>query len=168
MSNPDPATFINCVVGEIQTCKTIEGSNTLYSCDVDIGNDQTRHVVTAARKFYTIEQLTNKKVCVFANCQPGEVFGELSDGLLLGCATDERHVELLEPPEDCSPGDRITFGSFAGDDEPDEIDQNNRHWRRMQQFLAVDGRGDATYRGEEIMTDYGVVTAPTLTNCSFH
>ena len=54
---PDPATFIECRVGEITEVKTIEGSNKLYSCEVDIGNGQTKHVVTAARKFYTIDDL---------------------------------------------------------------------------------------------------------------
>jgi hypothetical protein len=123
--------------------------------------------VTAARKFYTTDDLQNKKVCVFTNCQPGEVFGEISEGILLGCSTDDNHVELLEPPPEASPGDRVSFGSYT-DEEPEEIDQNNRHWKRMQQFLKVNAQGDATYRDEEIMTDYGTVTAPTLKNCGFH
>ena len=165
--NPDPATFINCVVGEIQSCKTIEGSSKLYACEVDIGNEQVRHIVTAARKFYTVADMTNKKVCVFTNCQPGELFEHISEGLLLGCATDENHVELLEPPLDCSPGDRIYFGSFS-DEEPEDMDQNNRHWKRMQSDLRVNENGDATYKGEEIYTDYGNVTAPNLRNCPFH
>jgi hypothetical protein len=101
------------------------------------------------------------------NCQPGELFGEISESILLGCATDEAHVELLEPPLDCSPGDRVLFGQY-NDTEADGIDGNNRHWKRMQQFLQVNAQGEATYRGEEIMTDYGTVTAPSLRNCPFH
>jgi aminoacyl tRNA synthase complex-interacting multifunctional protein 1 len=155
------------IVGEITEMKTIEGSSNLFACEVDIGNDETRHIVTAARKFYTISKLTNKKVCVFANCQSGELFDHISQRILLGCATDDNHVELLEPPEEASAGDRIYFGSFS-DEEAEGIGQNNRHWKRMQQFLKVDSQGNATYRDEEIYTDYGTVTAPNLRDCEFH
>jgi methionine--tRNA ligase beta chain len=167
MAKRDPATFINCVVGEIIKCKTIEGSSKLYSLEVDVGNDQVRHVVTAARKFYTIEDLKNKKVCVFANSEHTQMFGEISEGILLGCGTDENHVELLEPPLESSPGDRVSFGSYT-DEEPEEIDHSNQHWKGMQKHLRVNANGEATYRDEEIMTDYGTVTAATLRNCGFH
>lgn len=165
---PDPATFIECRVGEITEVKTIEGSNKLYSCEVDIGNGQTKHVVTAARKFYTIDDLKGKKVCVFINAEQGELFDEISEAMLLGCATDENHVELLEPPLDDEPGDRIYFGDYNSEEDDLPTDQNNRHWKRMLHDLKVDNNGEAQYKGESIYTDYGNVTAPTLRNCDFH
>ena len=167
MTQPEPATFVNCVVGEITSCKPIPDSSKLYVCQVDIGNDQVRQIVTAARKFYTTDDLVNKKVCVFENCEKCELFDKESEGMLLGCASDEKHVELLEPPLDCSPGDRIYFGEFT-DEEAEETDHNNKYWRKMQQFLKVNENGDATYKDQEIYTDFGNITAPTLRNCPFH
>lgn len=168
-SQPDPATFIDCRVGRIVSCKNIEGSSKLYSLEVDMGNDEQKHVVSAAKKFYSIDDLKDKLVCVFANCQPGELFDEISEGILLGCAKDDNHVELLEPPMDNQPGDRIYFGSFSDPDkEVDEVDPRNKHWNKMLPELRVDRNGEATYKGENIYTDYGNITAPNLTDCPFH
>jgi tRNA-binding EMAP/Myf-like protein len=168
MAQQDPAHFIECVVGEIVKCSTVGGSKNIYACEVDIGSNRTRHVLTSGRQFYTVDEMSGKKVCVFINCQPAELFDQISEGIMLGCATDPKHVELLEPPLEASAGDRIYFGSNSSDEEGLEMDQNNRYWKKMQSSLQIDSQGNATYKGEEIYTDYGAVTAPNLRNCPFH
>ena len=168
-SQPDPATFINCRVGRIISCKNIEGSSRLYSCEVDMGNDDTKHVVTAAKKFYSINDMKDRLVCVFMNCQPGELFEEISEGIFLGCATDDQHVELLDPPMDDQPGDIVYFGSFTDPDNmPEEVDPRNKHWNKMLPELRIDSNGEAMYKDENIYTDFGNVTAQSLTDCKFH
>lgn len=168
-SQPDPATYIDCRVGRVVECKTIEGSSKLYSLEVDIGNDNIKHIVSAAKKFYTIDDMKDRLVCVFCNCQPGELFEQISEGILLGCATDDNHVELLDPPMDDEPGDLVYFGSFTDPDkEIDEIDPRNKHWNKMLHDLRVDRNGDAVYKGENIYTDFGNVVAQSLRDCPFH
>ena len=163
---PDPASFVDCRVGEITEVNNIEGSSKLYSLEVEVGEESTRHIVCAARKFYTRESLQGKLVCVYLNAEPTDVFGEISEGVLLGCGPDDKHVELLEPPLESQPGDRVYFGQHTEGDEF-SVDHGNRHWKKALCDLRVDGSGDAVYKGESVYTDYGNVTAPSLTNCPF-
>ena len=162
----DPASYIDCRVGEIIEVNNIEGSTKLYSLEVEVGEESPRHIVCTARKFYTHDDLQGKLVCVYLNASPVELFGEISEGLLLGCGPDDKHVELLEPPLENQPGDRIYFGEYT-DSEDFSVDHGNRHWKKALYDLRIDGSGDAVYKGENVYTDYGNVTAPSLTNCPF-
>jgi aminoacyl tRNA synthase complex-interacting multifunctional protein 1 len=56
--------------------------------------------------------LQDKKVVVLANLKPRNMRGVKSSGMLMA-ASDASHenVELLVPPEDSLPGERIWFGS---------------------------------------------------------
>lgn len=158
--------MIDCRVGLIESAKKIDGSNKLYLLTVDIGDGLPRNIVSAIRKFYSVDDLENKLVCVFANAQQTEIFGELSDGMLLGCGNDDGKIELVEPPLDNQPGDRVYFGENS-ENEDFEVDQNNRYWNKVVHELRIDENGDAVYKGENVYTDYGNVTAPTLRNCPF-
>ncbi|KAH0795015.1 TRNA binding domain containing protein [Histomonas meleagridis] len=165
-SIPDAATFIDCRVGEIVEVKNIEGSQKLYCLEVEVGEESPRHIVCTARKFYTHEELQGKYVCVFLNAEPTEILGEISEGIILGCGPDDKHIELLEPPLDNQAGDRVYFGDYTTS-EDFEVDHGNRHWKKMLYDLRIDNNGDAIYKGENIYTDYGNVTAPNFTNCPF-
>ena len=166
MSEPEPAQFVNCVVGQIVDCKNLEGSNQLYVCEVNIGNDETKHIVTNVRKFYSLDEMKDKRVCVYTNAEPTEIFGEISEGMLIGCGPDKDHVELVEPDLDEEIGALIYFGS-ATEDEVTEIDQRSKYWRKMLNDLKIDREGNALYKGENVYTDHGNITAPSFRNCGF-
>lgn len=63
-------------------------------------------------KIFDIHYMQDKKVVVLANLKPRNMRGVKSCGMLMA-ASDASHenVELLVPPEDSLPGERIWFGS---------------------------------------------------------
>ena len=164
----DPACFIDCRVGQIVKVSVVPDADTLFREEVDCGNGITKHVVTSVRKYYTEEQLLNRRVCVFVNIHPGKMRGETSEAMLLGGSTpDPDQCELLDPPPDDPIGTRILFGSFT-EGEPEGIDNKNKQWKKILPHLHIDENGVATYKGEPLHTASGNVTVPTIRDCEFH
>ncbi|MBE6500568.1 MAG: methionine--tRNA ligase [Methanobrevibacter thaueri] len=91
-------------IGEIKEAEKIEKSDKLLKLQVDIGEDKTRQIVAGLAKFYSPEELINRKVCVVANLQPAKLFNTLSEGMIL--ATGETGA-LLTPDENAKIGERI-------------------------------------------------------------
>ena len=90
-------------VGQIKEAEKIEKSDKLLKLQVDIG-DETRQIVAGLAKFYSPDELIDRKVCVVANLQPAKLFGTLSEGMVL--ATGESGA-LLSPDENAKIGERI-------------------------------------------------------------
>lgn len=90
-------------VGQIKEAEKIEKSDKLLKLQVDIG-DETRQIVAGIAKFYSPDELIDRKVCVLANLQPAKLFGTLSEGMVL--ATGESGA-LLSPDENAKIGERI-------------------------------------------------------------
>ncbi len=90
-------------VGQIKEAEKIEKSDKLLKLQVDIG-DETRQIVAGIAKFYSPDELIDRKVCVLANLRPAKLFGTLSEGMVL--ATGESGA-LLSPDENAKIGERI-------------------------------------------------------------
>ena len=82
----------------------IEKSDKLLKLQVNIGEEKPRQIVAGLAKFYSPEELIDRKVCVVANLQPAKLFGTLSEGMIL--ATGESGA-LLSPDENAEIGERI-------------------------------------------------------------
>nr|XP_027186035.1 tRNA-aminoacylation cofactor arc1-like [Cicer arietinum] len=75
--------------------------------------------------------MQGKKVIVLSNLKPRNMHGVKSSGMLMA-ASDSKHenVELLFPPEEANPGERIWFGSEDEKDNqpaaaaPNQLDRN--------------------------------------------
>ena len=91
-------------IGQIKQAEKIEKSDKLLKLQVDIGEDKPRQIVAGLAKFYTPEELLERKVCVVANLQPAKLFGTLSEGMIL--ATGESGA-LLTPDVKAEIGERI-------------------------------------------------------------
>lgn len=164
----DPACFIDARVGQIIHVEPVEDSEFLYKEDVDIGNGVTKHIVTSVRQYYTVEQLKNRRVCVFTNMHPAKMRGETSEAMLFGASTPDPDIcELLDPPAESPIGARIFFGSFS-QGEPEGQDRRNTHWKKMVDHLGINENGVACYKGEPLHTAEGNLTVPNLRNCEFH
>lgn len=166
---PDHASFIDARVGKIIKVSVVPDADTLYCEDVDIGNGEVKHVVTSVRKYYTLEQLQDRRVVVFTNMHPAKMRGETSEAMLFGGSTPDPDVcELLDPPPDSPIGTRVCFGSFTNPDDKPPVDKKNNHWKKVVDHLHIDNDGVATYKGEPLFTPEGKVTVPTIRNCEFH
>jgi len=91
-------------IGQVKEAEKIEKSDKLLKLQVDIGEDKPRQIVAGLAKFYSPDELIDKKVCVVANLQPAKLFGTLSEGMVL--ATGESGA-LLSPDENGKVGERI-------------------------------------------------------------
>lgn len=89
-------------IGQIKEAEKIEKSDKLLKLQVDIG-DEVRQIVAGLAKFYTPEELIDRKVAVLVNLKPAKLFGTLSEGMIL--ATGESGALLT--PDDCEVGERI-------------------------------------------------------------
>lgn len=95
-------------VGKILSAEPIENTDNLYKMEIDLG-DETRTIVSGLRKYYTEEQLKDKKIIFFCNLEPKTIRGIESRGMVLAAVKyddDGKEVEckLLEPDADIEVG----------------------------------------------------------------
>ncbi len=76
-------TKLDIRVGLIKVCEIIPKSKHLYRLLVDCGEHNLRQIVTGISKFYSSEELINKKIVVLTNLNPKNIMGLESQGMLL-------------------------------------------------------------------------------------
>lgn len=91
-------------IGQIKEAEKIEKSDKLLKLKVDIGEEKTRQIVAGLAKFYSPDELVERKVCVVANLQPAKLFGTLSEGMVLAIGESGA---LLAPDINGKIGERI-------------------------------------------------------------
>ncbi len=92
-------------VGQIIEAEKVEGSNKLYRLQVNLG-EETRQIVSGIAKYYTEDELINKKVVVVTNLKPVTLCKVQSNGMLLA-AGDSSVVRLLTIDGDIENGESI-------------------------------------------------------------
>ena len=93
-------------VGQIKDVQKVEGADKLYKLQVDLGEPELRTIVSGLVKYYTIDELINKKIVVVSNLKPVKLRGILSNGMLLA-AGDDAVVRLLTVDGDIEVGSNI-------------------------------------------------------------
>ncbi len=76
-------TKLDLRVGLIKVCEIIPKSKHLYRLLVDCGEKNLRQIITGISKFYSSEELVNKKIVVLTNLNPKNIMGLESQGMLL-------------------------------------------------------------------------------------
>jgi len=76
-------TKLDIRVGLIKVCEKIPKSKHLYRLVVDCGEKNMRQIITGISKFYTSEELVDKKIVVLTNLKPRIIMGLESKGMLL-------------------------------------------------------------------------------------
>ncbi len=97
---------VKLIIGQIKEVKRIEGADKLYCLSVDMGNE-IRTIVSGLVKYYTEEELTDKKVVVVANLKPAKLRGIESNGMLLA-AGEKNKVKLLTIDGDIEVGSIVS------------------------------------------------------------
>jgi methionyl-tRNA synthetase len=120
----EPFNRIRLQVGKITSIEQHPDAERLYVEQVDMGNGETRQIVSGLVKYYEKEELLDKQIIVVANLKPAKLRGVLSEGMLLAAETkDRKTVEVIstEEPvgtvitiEGSTPGtDQVTIDDFA-------------------------------------------------------
>jgi len=76
-------TKLDLRVGLIKSCEFISKSKHLYRLLIDCGEENLRQIITGISKFYSSEELVDKKIVVLTNLLPKKIMGLESHGMLL-------------------------------------------------------------------------------------
>ncbi|XP_028776332.1 aminoacyl tRNA synthase complex-interacting multifunctional protein 1-like [Neltuma alba] len=168
----DAAGLLDKRVGRILRAWKHEEADSLYVEEVDIGEPEPRIICSGLVKYIPLDHLEGKKVIVLSNLKPRNMRGVKSPGMLMA-ASDAKHenVELLFPPEEVAPGERIWFGSEDEKENqpapatPNQI-QKKKTWEPVQPYLKTDASCIAML-GEHVMrTSAGAVACQSLQNAN--
>lgn len=87
---------LNLKVGKITKVEDHPNADSLFLLQVDIG--QPIQVVAGLKKYYSHEEMLNRKVVVVSNLKPAKLRGCESQGMLLAADAGEELVMLLSAP----------------------------------------------------------------------
>ena len=104
---------LNLKVGKITKVEDHPNADSLFLLQVDIG--QPIQVVAGLKKYYSHEEMLNRKVVVVSNLKPAKLRGCESQGMLLAADAGEELVMLLSAPEDAEPGEAVNSGLPQGE-----------------------------------------------------
>ncbi|CAI9118531.1 OLC1v1020116C3 [Oldenlandia corymbosa var. corymbosa] len=166
----EAANSLDIRVGKILVAYKHPEADSLYVEEVDVGEPEPRIICSGLVNYIPINDLQHRYVVVLANLKPRNMRGVRSYGMLMA-ASDAEHenVELLVPPENSVPGERIWFGS---EDEketlleaasPNQV-QKKKIWELVQPHLKTDESCIAGLGLETMRTAGGVVVTKSLKN----
>ncbi|CAN0877211.1 Methionine--tRNA ligase, cytoplasmic [Linum grandiflorum] len=151
--------LLNIQVGLIRKAWKHPSADSLLVEEIDVGEAKVRQVVSGLAKYFSPDQLTNRRVALITNVKPGKLRDVMSEGLVL-CASNEDHtaVEPLLPPEGSQIGERVTFSGIDGKPE-DVLNPKKKQLDKITPNLYTDDKGVATFKGIPFMTSGGPCTS---------
>lgn len=166
----EAANTLDIRVGKIVKVWRHEEADSLYVEEVDVGEPEPRIICSGLVKYVPIDHLQEINVVVLANLKPRNMRGIKSYGMLMA-ASDESHdnVELLIPPKDSLPGQRIWFGNIDEQENlpdvasPNQI-QKKKIWELVQPHLQTDGSCVAMLGKYAMQTSEGAIVSRSLKN----
>ena len=99
----DDFTKIDLRVGTVIEAENIPKSDKLLKLKVDTGLDQ-RTILSGISKYYSPDEIINKKVMVLINLKPRKMMGYESEGMLLLADDGDGNLSLMQPDSDISDG----------------------------------------------------------------
>ncbi|MFW9827785.1 MAG: methionine--tRNA ligase subunit beta [Candidatus Thorarchaeota archaeon] len=95
-------------VGLVKSCTKIPKSDKLYKLMVDCGEKTLRQIITGIGKYYTIEELLDRKIVVLTNLKTRKIMGFDSQGMLLAAdLNNEPFLLEIDERQSIPPGTRI-------------------------------------------------------------
>lgn len=119
-----------------------ETAEKLYCELIDVGEGEPRPIASGLVQHYSLEELSGRKVVVVCNLPPRKLVGFKSHGMVLCAVGEDGSVELLRPPDDAKPGDRVSVDNHFN--EPLSAKQCDKRdaWKRLSPLFKVrDGVG---------------------------
>jgi methionine--tRNA ligase beta chain len=160
----DDVTRLRIIVGRLNKVWPHPDADKLWCEEVDCGEESgPRQIASGLREYYkTSADMEGKLVLVLANLKPRPMRGFVSNGMLLCASTEDRGVELIEPPAGAVPGERVTIGDLVG--EFDEVlNAKKNPWDALcEHFHTGKDEPIAMFKDLPLMTSAGVPKAATL------
>jgi len=99
---------IDLRVGIVKSCERIQKSKNLYKMKVDCGEKNLRQIVSGISKFYSIEDLINRKIIILMNLKSRKIMGIESQGMLLAAdLNNEPFLLMVDERKPIPPGIKI-------------------------------------------------------------
>ncbi|XP_027942565.1 aminoacyl tRNA synthase complex-interacting multifunctional protein 1 [Vigna unguiculata] len=157
--NEVSVSLLNIQVGLIRKAWKHPSADSLLVEEIDVGEAKVRQVVSGLAKYFSPDELTNRRVVLITNVKPGKLRDVVSEGLVL-CASNEGPtvVEPLIPPEGAKIGERISFTGIDGKPE-DVLNPKKKQLEKITPHLFTDDKGVATFKGIPFMTSGGPCTS---------
>lgn len=93
-------------IGSVQSAEVVEGSEKLLKLAVDMGEEESRQVLSGIAKHFAPEDLVGKQFAFVANLEPRSIMGMESQGMILA-ADGEEGLALVSPTSPVPPGSRL-------------------------------------------------------------
>jgi len=151
-------------VGQITKVWHHPEADKLFCEEIDVGEENKREIASGLREHYTLEDMEGRKVLVVCNLKAAKIVGFASNGMVLAAkSADGAKVELVQPPEDATIGEKVFIEGLTGFDplSPAQI-KKKKVWDMVAKQLKTAEKGVATWDGKEIKTTKGVCAAATL------
>ena len=117
-----------------------------------MGEAEPRPIASGLVQHYSLEELLGRKVVVVCNLVPRKLVGFKSHGMVLCAIGGDGTVELLRPPENSKPGDRVSaMGHFKEPLSAKQCDKRDA-WKKLSPLFRV-------REGVGYWTDLKLVTA---------
>ncbi|KAM7499452.1 hypothetical protein LguiA_023866 [Lonicera macranthoides] len=142
-------------IGLIRKAWKHPSADSLLVEEIDVGETKLRQVVSGLAKYFSPDDLTNRRVALITNVKPGKLRDVMSEGLVL-CASNEDHtiVEPLIVPEGAKVGECVSFSGHEGKPE-DVLNPKKKQLDKITPNLYTDDKGVATFKGSPFMTSGG-------------
>ena len=99
----DDFTKVDIRVGTVIEAENVPKSDKLLKLKVDTGLDK-RIILSGISKYYSPEDILNKKVMVLINLIPRKMMGIESHGMLLLAEDSDGSLSLMQPDSDITDG----------------------------------------------------------------
>lgn len=150
-------------IGLILSAKKHPDAESLYVEEIDVGENKPRTVVSGLVKYVPLDEMQNRLVVVLCNLKPAKMRGVTSEAMVM-CASTPEKVEILVPPADSKPGDRVVCKEYPG--EPDALlPPKKKIFEQVAPDLKTNDNCVATYKASPLeIVNKGEIKAPSLTN----
>lgn len=93
-------------IGTVLSAEIVEGADKLYKLAVDLGEGESRQILSGIREYITTEELIGKQFPFVANLAPRTIRGHVSNGMILA-GNDTDTFALLNPTKQLINGTRL-------------------------------------------------------------
>jgi methionyl-tRNA synthetase len=95
-------------VAQIKVAERIPKADKLLRLEVDLGNNETRQILSGIAEHYTPEELIGRRIVIVANLAPRKMRGLESHGMLLAASVGDGDKPVLATvPDDAVLGSRV-------------------------------------------------------------
>ncbi|XP_068730883.1 aminoacyl tRNA synthase complex-interacting multifunctional protein 1-like [Montipora capricornis] len=152
-------------IGKVLSVEKHPDADTLFVEEIDVGEELPRTVCSGLVGSVSLDELQDRMVIVMCNLKPVKMRGVTSQAMVM-CSGHEKLFEVLDPPEGCVPGDRVTFEGYPGDPDS-QLNPKKKIWEQVKPHLRTNDAGVACYKDVPFtVTGKGVCTSRTLKNAT--